>query len=112
MIQQAHRDLAREAVRKSLVLLKNGNNADEPFIPLSKKARKILVTGTHAHNLGYQCGGWTIAWQGLSGNNHTAGKYFTDLFQFQLKIFNSSVWSLVTHNFLEQMAKMVITLFI
>ncbi|XP_027172914.1 uncharacterized protein LOC113772499 [Coffea eugenioides] len=70
---QAHRDLAREAVRKSLVLLKNGNNADEPLIPLSKKARKILVTGTHAHNLGYQCGGWTIAWQGLSGNNHTAG---------------------------------------
>ncbi|KAM7259103.1 hypothetical protein ACFE04_014844 [Oxalis oulophora] len=66
---QAHRDLAREAVRKSLVLLKN-NNA---ILPLPKKATRILVAGTHANNLGYQCGGWTITWQGLSGNNHTAG---------------------------------------
>ncbi|CAK9326491.1 unnamed protein product [Citrullus colocynthis] len=70
---QKHKDLAREAVRKSLVLLKNGENADEPVIPLSKKAAKILVAGTHADNLGYQCGGWTITWQGLSGNNLTTG---------------------------------------
>ncbi|KAL3518736.1 hypothetical protein ACH5RR_021325 [Cinchona calisaya] len=70
---QAHRDLAREAVRKSLVLLKNGENADKPLLPLPKKARKILVAGTHANNLGAQCGGWTITWQGLNGNNHTAG---------------------------------------
>ncbi|KAL2536022.1 Glycosyl hydrolase family protein [Forsythia ovata] len=70
---QAHRDLAREAVRKSLVLLKNGGNADSPILPLPKKASKILVAGSHANNLGYQCGGWTIAWQGLNGNNHTAG---------------------------------------
>ncbi|GLU19079.1 hypothetical protein SLE2022_353460 [Rubroshorea leprosula] len=70
---QAHRDLAREAVRKSLVLLKNGENADGPVLPLSKKAPKILVAGTHANNLGYQCGGWTITWQGLSGNNNTTG---------------------------------------
>lgn len=60
-------------MRKSLVLLKNGENADEPVIPLSKKAAKILVAGTHADNLGYQCGGWTITWQGLSGNNLTTG---------------------------------------
>ncbi|KAF4388633.1 hypothetical protein G4B88_018910 [Cannabis sativa] len=52
---QAHRELAREAVRKSLVLLKNGKY------------------GTHADNLGYQCGGWTIEWQGVSGNNVTSG---------------------------------------
>ncbi|RVW60651.1 Beta-glucosidase BoGH3B [Vitis vinifera] len=70
---QAHRDLAREAVRKSLVLLKNGDEADAPLLPLPKKANKILVAGTHAHDLGYQCGGWTITWQGLSGNNHTTG---------------------------------------
>ncbi|XWS52753.1 hypothetical protein CRYUN_Cryun11dG0099300 [Craigia yunnanensis] len=70
---QAHRDLAREAVRKSLVLLKNGENADNPLLPLPKKASRILVAGSHANNLGNQCGGWTISWQGLSGNNHTAG---------------------------------------
>ncbi|XP_020209274.1 uncharacterized protein LOC109794216 [Cajanus cajan] len=70
---QKHRNLAREAVRKSLVLLKNGENADEPLLPLPKKAKKILVAGSHADNLGYQCGGWTIEWQGLSGNNITKG---------------------------------------
>ncbi|KAH7541855.1 uncharacterized protein LOC107410352 [Ziziphus jujuba] len=70
---QAHRDLAREAVRKSLVLLKNGANADPPVLPLPKKATKILVAGTHADNLGNQCGGWTITWQGLTGNNLTTG---------------------------------------
>ncbi|XAR60231.1 Glucan 1,3-beta-glucosidase [Bertholletia excelsa] len=69
----AHRDLAREAVRKSLVLLKNGQEGDEPLLPLPKKTQRILVAGTHADNLGYQCGGWTIAWQGLSGNNLTSG---------------------------------------
>ncbi|KAL3339109.1 hypothetical protein AABB24_027971 [Solanum stoloniferum] len=63
-----HRELAREAVRRSLVLLKNGANADEPVLPLSKKATNILVAGAHANNMGYQCGGWTITWQGLSGN--------------------------------------------
>ncbi|KAJ6671695.1 hypothetical protein OIU85_015439 [Salix viminalis] len=70
---QAHRDLAREAVRKSLVLLKNGGNADAPVLPLPKKASKILVAGSHANNLGYQCGGWTATWQGVDGNNYTAG---------------------------------------
>ncbi|XP_061350509.1 uncharacterized protein LOC133295680 [Gastrolobium bilobum] len=70
---QEHRDLAKEAVRKSLVLLKNGKNSSAPLLPLSKKARKILVAGTHADNLGYQCGGWTIKWQGFSGNDDTRG---------------------------------------
>lgn len=65
--------MAREAVRKSLVLLKNGESADTPLLPLPKKASKILVAGSHADNLGYQCGGWTIEWQGLSGNNLTKG---------------------------------------
>ncbi|OAY44390.1 beta-glucosidase BoGH3B [Manihot esculenta] len=70
---QEHRELAREAVRKSLVLLKNGKSADKPLLPLPKKASKILVAGSHADNLGYQCGGWTIEWQGLGGNNLTSG---------------------------------------
>ncbi|KAK6141897.1 hypothetical protein DH2020_024359 [Rehmannia glutinosa] len=68
-----HRDLAREAARKSLVLLKNGKNANQPLLPLAKKAPKILVAGTHADNLGYQCGGWTIEWQGVQGNDLTVG---------------------------------------
>nr|CAB3493226.1 unnamed protein product [Digitaria exilis] len=65
--KQEHRDLAREAVRKSLVLLKNGKPGDAPLLPLPKKAAKILVAGSHADNLGYQCGGWTIEWQGDTG---------------------------------------------
>ncbi|XP_026425902.1 uncharacterized protein LOC113322098 [Papaver somniferum] len=68
-----HRELAREAVRKSLVLLKNGNSSDNAILPLPKKVPKILVAGTHANNLGYQCGGWTLTWQGVSGNNYTEG---------------------------------------
>lgn len=71
--KQEHRNLAREAVRKSLVLLKNGKNESDPLIPLAKKVSKILVAGSHADNLGYQCGGWTISWQGFSGNNYTRG---------------------------------------
>ncbi|KAK6152208.1 hypothetical protein DH2020_014843 [Rehmannia glutinosa] len=63
-----HRELAREAVRKSLVLLKNGKSADQPLLPLPKKTSKILVAGTHADNIGNQCGGWTIEWHGQSGN--------------------------------------------
>ncbi|XP_065022381.1 uncharacterized protein LOC135648543 isoform X1 [Musa acuminata AAA Group] len=66
--KKEHRDLAREAVRKSLVLLKNGKSTNDSFLPLPKKAAKILIAGSHASNLGYQCGGWTIEWQGDSGN--------------------------------------------
>ncbi|VAI21939.1 unnamed protein product [Triticum turgidum subsp. durum] len=71
--KQEHRDLAREAVRKSLVLLKNGKSASAPLLPLPKKAGKILVAGSHADDLGSQCGGWTITWQGQTGNDKTAG---------------------------------------
>ncbi|XP_022755870.1 lysosomal beta glucosidase-like isoform X2 [Durio zibethinus] len=62
-----HRELAQEAVRKSLVLLKNGKNPENPFLPLDRCAKRILVAGTHADNLGYQCGGWTGTWHGGSG---------------------------------------------
>lgn len=59
-----HRDTAREAVRKSLVLLKNENDA----LPIRKDARRILVGGSGADNLGKQAGGWTVNWQGGQGN--------------------------------------------
>ena len=61
---QAHRDLAREAVAKSLVLLKN----DNATLPLAKDAGLIFVAGASANDIGAQCGGWTIEWQGKSGN--------------------------------------------
>ncbi|KAL1542869.1 beta-glucosidase [Salvia divinorum] len=70
---QEHRELARKAVRKSLVLLKNGKASDNLLLPLPKKAPKILVAGSHADNLGFQCGGWTMEWQGFNGNNQTDG---------------------------------------
>ncbi|KAL2320481.1 hypothetical protein Fmac_029450 [Flemingia macrophylla] len=75
---QEHRQLAREAVRKSMVLLKNGEAVDKPLLPLPKKVPKILVAGSHADNLGYQCGGWTIEWQGVSGNNLLKGTTILD----------------------------------
>ncbi|KAL4587737.1 hypothetical protein LXL04_000611 [Taraxacum kok-saghyz] len=62
-----HRELAREAVRKSLVLLKNGKDSIKPFLPLDRNAKRILVAGKHADDLGYQCGGWTATWEGASG---------------------------------------------
>ncbi|XLS64965.1 hypothetical protein HN51_024939 [Arachis hypogaea] len=62
-----HRNLAREAVQKSLVLLKNGKDPGKPFLPLSKDAKRILVSGTHADDIGYQCGGWTGSKYGSSG---------------------------------------------
>ncbi|RZB50965.1 Beta-glucosidase BoGH3B [Glycine soja] len=62
-----HRDLARKAVQKSLDLLKNGKDPSKPFLPLIRNAKRILVAGTHADDLGYQCRGWTKAWYGMSG---------------------------------------------
>lgn len=50
-----------------MVLLKNGKDQNKPFLPLAKDAKRILVAGTHADDIGYQCGGWTIAWHGDSG---------------------------------------------
>jgi beta-glucosidase len=60
----AHRALAREAVRKSLVLLKNAHGT----LPLNPHA-KILVAGDAADDIGKQTGGWTIDWQGDQNRN-------------------------------------------
>ena len=57
-----HRNIAREAVKQSLVVLKN-----DGVLPLSKDLGHIHVAGKNADNLGNQCGGWTISWQGESG---------------------------------------------
>ena len=59
-----HRQIARECVRQSLVLLKNNNN----ILPLRKDSLNIHVAGKNADDLGNQCGGWTISWQGSSGD--------------------------------------------
>lgn len=60
---QAHRDVARQAVRESLVLLKNENNV----LPLKRDAR-IVVVGEFGNNSGLQSGGWTVNWQGMTEN--------------------------------------------
>lgn len=59
-----HRQIAREAVRKSLVLLKG----EPPVLPLARTASRLLVAGAGADNMGRQCGGWTIEWQGKEGD--------------------------------------------
>jgi beta-glucosidase len=60
----AHRQLAREAVRKSLVLLKN----ESKTLPIPKDTPLISVFGAAANDLGMQSGGWTLGWQGTAGN--------------------------------------------
>lgn len=59
-----HRAIARAAVSESLVLLKN-NNALLPIKP----GQKVLVTGSHADDIGLQSGGWTLSWQGTGNTN-------------------------------------------
>ncbi|SNY49040.1 exo-1,4-beta-glucosidase [Arsukibacterium tuosuense] len=59
-----HRAVARDAVRQSLVLLKNQNK----LLPLNPQQR-LLVTGAGADNIGQQAGGWTISWQGTGNTN-------------------------------------------
>ncbi|MDX2873025.1 glycoside hydrolase family 3 N-terminal domain-containing protein [Streptomyces ipomoeae] len=59
----AHRSAAREAVAKSQVLLKNKGGV----LPL-RKSQKVYVAGSNADDIGNQSGGWTITWQGSSGD--------------------------------------------
>ncbi len=62
-----HRAVAREAVRKSLVLLKN-----DDVLPIAKDA-DVFVAGSSADSLKNQCGGWTIHWQGMDNDSETSG---------------------------------------
>lgn len=59
-----HRTLARDAVARSLVLLKNKNSAIEAL----RSADTIAIAGSAADNTGMQSGAWTIEWQGVDGN--------------------------------------------
>jgi len=62
--QEQHRTVARQAVRESLVLLKNKAN----ILPLSPK-QTFLIAGDGANNIGKQAGGWSITWQGTGNVN-------------------------------------------
>jgi beta-glucosidase len=61
---EEHRKIARQAVRESLVLLKNKNN----ILPLTANSN-IIVSGSGANNIGQQSGGWSITWQGTGNEN-------------------------------------------
>ena len=56
--------VARQCVRESLVLLKNEKHA----LPLAKNLKHLVVVGAGADDLGMQCGGWTVDWQGGHGD--------------------------------------------
>ena len=58
-----HRAVARTCVRQSIVILKNEGG----LLPVSKGASHIHVAGDSADNMGNQCGGWTVFWQGKTG---------------------------------------------
>lgn len=73
LYNQEHQDIAREAVRKSLVLLKNENNS----LPLAKND-SIYITGPGSDNVGYLCGGWTTYWQGNSNSDIGVGQSIKD----------------------------------
>jgi len=62
----AHRAVARQAVRESLVLLKNSDN----ILPLDRNL-DILVAGNAANDIGKQSGGWSVSWQGLTNSNNS-----------------------------------------
>src|SRR5882724_57235 len=64
-----HREVARQCVRESMVLLKNRDHV----LPLPKKLKHLCLVGEGADDLGMQCGGWTIDWQGRVGEATPGG---------------------------------------
>lgn len=68
-----NKELARQAVRDSLVLLKNKRrpvwpDPGKPVFPIVTDGKTVLVVGQHAGDIGLQCGGWTVTIQGRIGN--------------------------------------------
>ena len=63
----SHRALAQQAVRESLVLLKNDEVNGQPILSQLKNMNKIFVAGKSADDIGLQSGGWSITWQGQAG---------------------------------------------
>jgi len=63
---QAHRDVARACVRASLVLLKNNSVGGTPVLPIPTTAN-VAIWGNAGDNVGIQCGGWAVSWQGQVG---------------------------------------------
>jgi beta-glucosidase len=61
-----HRQVARKCVQQSLVLLKNKHHA----LPLAKNIKHLVIVGAGADDLGMQCGGWTVTWQGNGKLTH------------------------------------------
>jgi beta-glucosidase-like glycosyl hydrolase len=70
---EEYRELARTLVEESLVLLKN----EKEILPL-KKGTRIFVTGPAADDVGAQCGGWTISWQGKTDADNGGHKWVTE----------------------------------
>jgi len=70
-----HLEIARQAVRESLVLLKNASDV----LPLSKNTPVIFVAGEGANDIGMQSGGWTLEWQGKKGNEDEGTTVFSGL---------------------------------
>ena len=71
---QTHRMVARQAVAESVVLLKNENS----LLPVKIMPRRIHVAGRGADDLGMQCGGWTVGWQGERGTITPGGTTLLD----------------------------------
>lgn len=70
-----HLELARQAVRESLVLLKNENEV----LPLSKDTPTIFIAGEGANDIGLQSGGWTLDWEGRPGNDNEGTTIFSGI---------------------------------
>jgi beta-glucosidase len=71
---EEHRAVARECVQQSLVLLRNESGR----LPLSRTTQRICVAGRGADNLGMQCGGWSLGWQGEMGDIFSEGTTLLD----------------------------------
>lgn len=77
---QEHRTLARQAVSESLVLLKNDIVKDNQTIMQAlQNMDNLIVAGSAGDDIGKQCGGWTITWQGATGNTTKGTTIFSGL---------------------------------